>query len=92
LVALPIPSWNYRTQSKGVRHLGPSAQDFRAAFHLGESDTAISAVDTDGVALAAIQALAQKFDSELRRKDEEITSLKKAVADLERLVRGVDAK
>lgn len=88
VVALPISSWNYRTQSEGVRHLGPSAQDFKAAFHLGESDKAISAVDGDGVALAAIQALARKFEHELRHKDEEIASLKEAVAELGKRVRG----
>jgi hypothetical protein len=92
LVALPIPSWNYKTQGEDVRHLGPAAQDFSAAFHLGESDKAISAVDADGVALAAIQALAQKFEHELRRKDEEITSLKQAVADLGKEVRGAKEK
>ena len=39
------------------RHLGPTAQDFRAAFGLGEDDTTISTVDEQGVALAAIQGL-----------------------------------
>jgi len=33
------------------------AQDFRAAFGLGEDDKHISTVDADGVALAAIQEL-----------------------------------
>jgi hypothetical protein len=33
------------------------AQDFSAAFHLGEETTGISTVDADGVALAAIQGL-----------------------------------
>jgi hypothetical protein len=33
------------------------AQDFYAAFDLGEDDRHISAVDADGVALAAIQGL-----------------------------------
>jgi trimeric autotransporter adhesin len=37
--------------------MGPMAQDFRAAFGLGESEKAISTVDADGVALAAIQGL-----------------------------------
>jgi hypothetical protein len=37
------------------------------------------------VALAAIQALAQRLEHELRRKDEEIASLKKTVADLGKL-------
>ena len=33
------------------------AEDFRQAFGLGDSDTAISMVDADDVALAAIQGL-----------------------------------
>ena len=37
--------------------MGPMAQDFYAAFGLGEDDTHISTVDADGVALAAIQGL-----------------------------------
>src|SRR5262249_24529273 len=40
-----------------IRHMGPMAQDFRAAFGLGEDDTTISVVDEQGVALAAIQGL-----------------------------------
>jgi hypothetical protein len=34
------------------------AQDFYAAFQLGEDERYISSVDADGVALASIQALA----------------------------------
>jgi len=33
------------------------AQDFSAAFGLGQGETTISTVDADGVALAAIKAL-----------------------------------
>lgn len=54
---LPITSWSYRTNSDGARHIGPTAQDFRAAFGLGDDDRVISTVDADGVALAAAQAL-----------------------------------
>lgn len=43
-------------------HIGPMAQDFNAAFQLGESDRAITTVDADGVALAAIQGLNQKLE------------------------------
>jgi hypothetical protein len=57
LRALPITSWSYRTDDKGIRHLGPTAQDFRAAFGLGQNDVAIGTVDADGVALAAAKAL-----------------------------------
>jgi hypothetical protein len=54
--ALPITEWSY-TSERGVRHIGPMAQDFYAAFGIGEDDRHITAVDEDGVALAAIKAL-----------------------------------
>jgi hypothetical protein len=59
LAALPIATWNYKAQPDSIRHMGPTAQDFSAAFGLGEDDRHISTVDAQGVALAAIQALYQ---------------------------------
>ena len=32
LAQLPILEWNYITQDTSIRHVGPMAQDFRAAF------------------------------------------------------------
>ena len=40
-----------------MRHVGPTAQDFRAAFGLGADPLRISSVDADGIALAAVRAL-----------------------------------
>ena len=57
LMSVPIRSWYYKGQNPSVRHVGPTAQDFAAAFHLGQDDHYISTVDADGVALAAIQEL-----------------------------------
>jgi hypothetical protein len=57
LAEVPITTWNYKAQDASIRHMGPMAQDFYAAFGLGESDTSITTVDADGVALAAIQGL-----------------------------------
>ena len=54
---LPISTWSYTAQGTGVRHIGPTAQDFHAAFGLGENDTTISVVDAAGIALAAVKAL-----------------------------------
>jgi hypothetical protein len=62
LMSLPVSTWSYRSEGTGVRHLGPMAQDFQAAFGLGASDRTILQVDGDGVALAAIQALSRKFE------------------------------
>ena len=52
-----MSGWNYKSQDAKVRHIGPMAQDFAAAFGIGEDDTHISSVDADGVALASIKAL-----------------------------------
>lgn len=63
VAALPIQTWNYKDDDVAVRHMGPTAQDFRAAFHLGDTDKAIATVDADGVSLAAIQALENARES-----------------------------
>ena len=66
VMALPVAHWTYKDQAEeGIRHIGPMAQDFRALFGTGHTDTGISTIDTSGVALAAIQAL-QMQNSELR--------------------------
>ncbi len=57
LAAMPVQQWGYKAEDASVRHLGPTAQDFYAAFHLGAGETAIATVDADGVSLLAIQAL-----------------------------------
>lgn len=56
VAALPVTEWKYRSEP-GVRHVGPMAQDFYAAFGLGEDDRHITTIDEDGIALAAIKAL-----------------------------------
>ncbi|ADH65158.1 hypothetical protein Mesil_3344 (plasmid) [Allomeiothermus silvanus DSM 9946] len=80
LAAMPIYEWSYRAQGPGVRHLGPTAQDFKAAFGLGEDDRHISTVDADGVALAAIQAL-HRENQELKVR---LQALEARLAGLER--------
>jgi trimeric autotransporter adhesin len=57
VASLPISTWSYRAQDPSIRHIGPTAQDFHAAFQVGEDDGYISTVDEGGVALAAIQEL-----------------------------------
>jgi hypothetical protein len=59
LAGIPITVWNYQSQDPSIHHIGPIAQDFYAAFGVGEDDTHISTLDADGVALAAIQGLYQ---------------------------------
>jgi len=83
VAALPVTQWRYKVEDKGVKHVGPTAQDFHAAFGLGASETAIGAVDADGVALAAIQGLNRKLEQEVKQKDEEIGRLKQRLEKLE---------
>src|SRR5262249_30786504 len=67
---LPLQTWHYIDQEPGVRHIGPMAQDFAAAFGVGKDDKTIHSLDADGVALAAIQglyALVQKQSARIQK-------------------------
>jgi hypothetical protein len=75
---MPVTTWNLKSQDPSVRHIGPMAQDFHAAFGVGESDRYIGVSDADGVALAAIQGLYQM----LQEKQREIDDLKRQVEAL----------
>ena len=78
LGTLPIATWTYDAEP-GVRHLGPTSQDFAAAFGLGGSDEAIATVDADGVALAALQALlarVEALEARVAAQDAEIERLR----------------
>jgi hypothetical protein len=88
VVALPLSTWNYQSQDAGIRHIGPMAQDFKAAFGVGEDDKHISMVDADGVALAAIQGLynlVQEKDKQLSAQQKQIDDLNARLAALEKL-------
>jgi Chaperone of endosialidase/Head domain of trimeric autotransporter adhesin len=90
---LSITSWSYRTNRDGARHIGPTAQDFRAAFGLGDDDRVISTVDADGVALAAAQALTTRTD-DLRAENaqlrDRVSTLEEQNAALEARLRRVE--
>ena len=59
IAAMDITEWSFKKNTE-VRHIGPMAQDFHAAFGLGPDDTHISPMDMAGVALKAIQQLEQE--------------------------------
>ncbi len=79
LEGLPIATWAY-INTPDVKHIGPMAQDFHAAFKVGSDETSISTVDRDGVALAAIQALHQLLQAKERR----IADLESRLNEIER--------
>jgi hypothetical protein len=81
LVRLPITSWQYKTQATSIRHIGPTAQAFKASFGLGDSDRGISTVDADGIAFAAIQGLNKKLEAQTKaisERDHRIAELQRA--------------
>ncbi len=83
LAALQIQTWSYTNDSRSSRHIGPVAQDFQAAFSVGDDDKHIATVDEGGVALVAIQGLHQM----VKAKNTEIDALK---ADLKKLREDID--
>jgi hypothetical protein len=88
VAALPISEWSYRSEG-GVRHVGPMAQDFYAAFRVGEDDRHITSIDEDGVALAAIKALHAenaKTNADNRSLHSENIALRNRLAALEQKV------
>ena len=79
LVEVPIATWNYRSQDDAIRHMGPMAQDFYAAFALGLGEKTIDTIDHGGVALAAIQGLNALVQEQATR----IAALEAKLSDLE---------
>jgi hypothetical protein len=101
LAAIPITQWHYKWEEESVTpHIGPMAQDFKAAFYPGTDDKSITTQEADGVAFAAIQGLNQKMEDgnrksengiqnlqqKLEQKETEITELKQRLAKLEQLM------
>ena len=82
LTSMPLSTWRYKAQAPEVRHLGPMAQDFHAAFGVGEDERHISSVDADGVALAAIQGLNEKVESGKRKAETRMEQLEKENVEL----------
>jgi hypothetical protein len=72
---LEISQWNYKNESDEITHIGPTAQDFKAAFGVGDNDKSISTIDPSGIALVAVK--------ELRKENQE---LKTQVAELKKMV------
>jgi hypothetical protein len=91
LAEIPITTWNFKAEDPSVRHLGPMAQDFYAAFGLGDSDTSIGTLDADGVSLAAIQALHeqnQALQAENAELRDRVDGLEARLSALEEQVNG----
>ncbi|MCY9580136.1 tail fiber domain-containing protein [Paenibacillus alvei] len=82
LASMPIYTWNYKDEPS-VRHIGPTAQDFQAAFELNKDDTYISSIDAQGIALAAIQGLNEKLKAENAELHAKLAKLEARLSALE---------
>jgi len=102
LTAMPVYAWSPKGRNAHVRHYGPTAQDFHAAFGLGDDATMIGMQDADGVALAAIQGLNAKLEAKVAEQAREIAALRerhaalsgqaREIAELRHLVDGLLAR
>jgi hypothetical protein len=77
IAAMPVTEWEYKVVPDR-RYIGPTAQDFHAAFGLGFDDKTITTLDSDGVMYAAIQGLVE----ELKDRDAKIGELEASGAEL----------
>lgn len=90
VASLPITSWAYLNTT--TRHIGPMAQDFYTAFHIGENDKTITSVDADGIAFASIQALytlVQEKDAQLADLNTRVEKLEAQLAPSSAVTSGV---
>jgi hypothetical protein len=86
VLSLPLSKWHYKFEPPEIQHIGPMAQDFKAAFGVGVDDKHIFQIDADGVSFAAIQALSHKLETvaaEQRTLERENADLRAHVQQLE---------
>jgi hypothetical protein len=84
LTALPVTEWSFKGDP--VRHIGPTAQDFKAAFDLGADDTHIASLDVASVAVVGVKALHKMIEAReatITQQQAEIAALKQRLAALE---------
>jgi trimeric autotransporter adhesin len=84
--SIPVNTWNYIDEGRQSRHMGPFAEDFWAAFGLGDDPKGIGHLDIDGVNFAGIRALdsrTESMQSTIDRQAEQIRRLEAANTALE---------
>jgi len=79
---VPVSTWNYISEGRQVRHMGPMAEDFYKAFGLGTGNTSIGVQDLAGVSLAAVKALEERT-AQLQQKVAEVEQLRSTLKTLE---------
>jgi uncharacterized small protein (DUF1192 family) len=100
LTALPVTEWSFKGDP--VRHIGPTAQDFKAAFGLGPDETHITPLDIASVAVVGVKELHKmievrdaeiaEHEAKLAEREAEIAALKQRLAVLEEMVSRIVAQ
>ncbi|MFP6596643.1 MAG: tail fiber domain-containing protein [Candidatus Hydrogenedentota bacterium] len=90
VLEIPVTTWRFKSEDHSVRHIGPVAQDFMAAFGYGVDNRHITSTDADGVALAAIQGLNEKLKLELDEKQAEIDFLNERLVSFEQRLSAIE--
>jgi hypothetical protein len=86
LAEMPVYRWVARDDPRRIPHVGPTAQDFMAAFGLGDNDKMIGFADAQGVLFSAVQGLNAKFDAAIAERDARIVKQDHEIAELRRAV------
>ncbi len=96
LAQLRIARWNFKDDAAHTDHVGPMAQEFHAAFGLGDDPTRISPLDVGGIALAGVKELQQQahdyhaevasLQQQLGEKDRQLEEMQARMGRLEALL------
>jgi hypothetical protein len=81
---LPVTSWQYK-HDPSRRYIGPMAQDFHAAFGLGQDDKHVGTLDSDGVTLSALKGLIEELQTRKARSAAQAKRLEQLQGELEQL-------
>ena len=90
---IDVTSWNYISEGRQVRHLGPMAEDFYAQFGLGTGNTSIGVQDLAGVSIAAVKELdaeLQEKNAEIERLQNELKQMKANQTELEKRLAAIE--
>jgi len=87
---VPVNYWNIIEEKDKPPHLGPFAEDFFAAFKLGNTDKAIGHQDIDGVNFAAIKGLDERSSKQaarIEKLENENVELRRRLDQLEAMLK-----
>lgn len=85
LARMPIQSWSYKLDPRSTRHIGPTAQDFMAAFHIGANPRLIGTLDEGGVALASVKGVYSLVQTQKATIDHQQARIDQQQSEIDRL-------